>query len=444
MRRIVIIGNGIAGITAARHLRKWGDDAITVISGETSSFFSRTALMYVYMGQLRFRDIQPYPDSFWTQNRIDRVQAWVNRVNVHEHELWLDNGQVVAYDLLILATGSRSVKLNVPGAELEGVQGLYFKQDLERMEARTQDTSHAVVIGGGLIGVELAEMLHSRDIQVTYLIRESRFWKQVLSAGEAGMVEKHMRGKGIAVHFDTEVKAFHGREGVLREVETSRGEKIACGFAGVAIGVEPNVNWLHGSGIEVDKGILINERFETNLPGIYAIGDCVQHRYPPAGRSSVEQVWYTGREMGKTLARILNEKEEKYAPGPWFNSAKFFGLEFQTYGAIPETSTNDVHLFEWVNASSECSLRIAYASSGQKVMGIQSIGMRLRMDVCLRWIETGASLGQAVSEWKDASFDPEFSKDHTMAWMAQLQSQTGLQVTPQQKNWKRIMNAIRR
>ena len=125
MRKIAIIGNGISGITAARHLRKRGSDEIVVISGETDHFFSRTALMYIYMGHMTYEHTKPYEDWFWTKNNIQLMRGWVQELNPETKTLYLSDGKSLTYDVLIIATGSKSNKFGWPGQDLPGVQGLY-------------------------------------------------------------------------------------------------------------------------------------------------------------------------------------------------------------------------------------------------------------------------------------------------------------------------------
>ena len=175
MRQIVIIGNGISGVTAARHLRKMGDDKILLISDESDAFFSRTALMYVYMGHMKFEHTQPYEEGFWRENRIERLFGRVSKINPSFKTLSLKDKTTINFDILIIATGSVPNRFGWPGENLKGVCGLYHKQDLEALEAATPRIEDAVVVGGGLIGVELAEMLVSRGKKVTFLVREDAF-----------------------------------------------------------------------------------------------------------------------------------------------------------------------------------------------------------------------------------------------------------------------------
>src|SRR4030095_910770 len=189
---IVIIGNGISGITAARHIRKLSAHRITVISGESEYFFSRTALMYLYMGHMKFQHIKPYEDWFWKKNRIGLVFDYVNNVDFDNRECWLQSGQHVPYDVLVIATGSRPNTLGINFSKVKGAQGLYSLYDLELMEENTNGISSAVIVGGGLIGVEMAEMLLSRNIKVTFLVMEKSYWNNVLPMEESEMITRHI------------------------------------------------------------------------------------------------------------------------------------------------------------------------------------------------------------------------------------------------------------
>ncbi len=269
--RIIILGNGIAGITAARFIRKWSDHSITVISGETDYFFSRTALMYVYMGHLRFQDTQPYEAHFWKKNRIELVQAWVDAVDINARKLQLRDGRSLTYDKLIIATGSLTNKFGWPGQELGRVQGLYHRQDLESMEAATPHVKNVVVVGGGLIGIEMAEMFHSRHIPVTMLVREKSYWNGVLPAEESEMINRHIREHGIDLRLSTELREIaDDGTGNAGAVVTNTGEQIACQFVGLTAGVRPNVDMLRDSGIEIGRGVLVNNHLQP--------ARCVCHR----------------------------------------------------------------------------------------------------------------------------------------------------------------------
>ncbi|NMM49507.1 NAD(P)/FAD-dependent oxidoreductase [Marinigracilibium pacificum] len=412
MERIIIIGNGISGVTLARHLRKSGSkDEILIISSETKHFFSRTALMYIYMGHMKYEHTKPYEDHFWAKNDIKLLYDHVKHVNIYDKSLKLESGDHVTYDKLVIATGAKPSFFGWPGQNLKGIQGLYSYQDLLNMEESTKNIAKAVIIGGGLIGVEMAEMLRSRNIDVTFLVREDRFWGNVLPMEEAKMIGQHMKTHHIDLRLNTEVAEFISEDGTqLHSVKTSSGEIIETQFAGVTAGVSPNIDFLKNTDIETERGVLIDDQFRTSVPDIYAIGDCAQHRNPPPGRRSVEQVWYTGRIMGETLAQILTGKNVKYNPGPWFNSAKFFDIEYQTYGQVLPEIQNNESRFYWQHPENNIAIHIVFDKDDYSFIGINVFGIRLKHEYFDKMLNKNATVSEVLSNLNDANFDPEFFK----------------------------------
>src|SRR5690606_447437 len=209
MEHIVIIGNGISDVTADRHIRKLYDKKITIISAESDYFFSRTALMYVYMGHMTFEHTKPYEDWFWKKNRIALKKGFVKTIETDTKTLHFAEGDTLKYDKLIIATGSKPNTFGWKGQDLKGVQGLYTKQDLENLEIYAPNNEvckRAVIVGGGLIGIELAEMLNSRNIPVTFLVRESSFWNSVLPEGESQMINRHIKNHHIDLRLASNLK----------------------------------------------------------------------------------------------------------------------------------------------------------------------------------------------------------------------------------------------
>jgi len=412
-KRIVVLGNGIAGITAARQIRKRSTDPITVVSKESDHFFSRTALMYVYMGHLTYEQTKPYEDDFWHRNRIGLLRARVERVDTGRKRLELQDGGSLEYDVLVLATGSRSNKFGWPGQELPGVQGLYSLQDLERMERDTTNVRRAVVVGGGLIGVETAEMLGSRGIPTTFLVREPNWMSFAFPAEESTMIGRHIREHGVDLRFATELERIEaGADGRVFGVVTTGGERIEAGFVALTVGVSPNIGFLDGSGIECDRGVLVDASLRTNVPDLYAIGDCAQLRDPAAGRRPVEPVWYTGRAMGQTVARTICGEPTEYTQGIWFNSAKFFDLEWQVYGQVPAQLPEDESEIFWQHPDQRKAIRIRYRTEDESVRGFNLIGVRYRHETCHRWIEQRRPIRFVLENLGAANFDPELFREH--------------------------------
>ena len=165
-----------------------------------------------------------------------------------------------------------------------------------------------------------------------FFVRESSFSNTVLPPEESEMINQHILAHGIDLQLETQLGSIEGdASGRVCAVRTSFGNFYRSQFVGLAVGVSPNVDFLKGSGLELGKGILVNRYLETNLPNVYAVGDCAEQREPHPGRRAIEAVWYTGRMMGETLAQTLAGNKTAYQPGPWFNSAKFFDIEYQTY-----------------------------------------------------------------------------------------------------------------
>lgn len=443
MEHIVIIGNGIAGITAARHIRKRSEHRITVISGETDHFFSRTALMYIYMGHMKYEHTKPYEDWFWEKNRIELKRAWVKSVDFSGKELAFESGEKMIYSKLVLATGSKPNKFGWPGQDLDGVQGLYSYQDLELMEEKTKGVKRAVVVGGGLIGIEMAEMLHSRGIQVTFLVREQNFWDLVLPKEEAEMIDRHILEHGVDLRLGTELEEIlDDGSGKVKAVKTKEGEEIECQFVGLTVGVSPNVDFLQETDLRIEKGIVVDEFLATNQEDVYAIGDCAQLANPPAGRRSIEAVWYVGRIMGETLAKTLTGEKTTYNPGIWFNSAKFFDIEYQTYGTVSAQRGENEEDFYWEHEGGKICLRLVFDKESRSLIGVNNFGLRLRHDVCEDWIAKGRTVEFALEHLKDANFDPEFYKKYEEEIVAKFNQEKGTDIQVKKKSWKRILEAI--
>lgn len=436
---IVILGNGISGVTCARFLRKHSDHAITLVSDESDEFFSRTALMYIYMGHLREQDTRPYEPWFWQKNRIERLRARIERIDFQEKKLVAADGQTIRYDTLVLALGSQPNRFGWPGQHLDGVQGLYHLQDLHAMERHSAGLQRAVITGGGLIGVEMAEMFHSRGIPVTFLVREREFWGNVLPPEEAAMVSRHLREHHIDLRLETELKEIlpdaTGKK--CGAVVTSHGETIACGFVGLTVGVSPNIGFLQNTVLETGRGILVNEHLQTSVADVYAIGDCAELRQAPPGRRAIEAIWYTGRMMGETAAcNIVNAARGAsliaYEPGIWFNSAKFFDIEYQVYGDIrPQLPENQADIY-WEHPAGKKSIRLRYERESGAVKGFNLMGLRYRHEVCEQWIRTNTPVETVLQQLGLANFDPEFSQQYESEVLAVYRRQTGKTLTLQQ------------
>ncbi len=431
MEHIVIIGNGISGVTLARHIRKLSDKKITIISAEADYFFSRTALMYVYMGHMKFEHTQPYENWFWKKNRIELKHGFVKSVETKSKTLHFAEGDTLQYDKLVIATGSKPNKFGWPGQDLEGVLGMYHKQDLENLEKRAPNNEvckRAVIVGGGLIGIELAEMLNSRNIPVTFLVRESSFWNGVLPEGESEMLNRHIKNHHIDLRLSNNLKEIKSDEnGNLKSVIIEEtGEEIPCNVVGLTAGVSPNINFIKDSEIETGRGVKVNRFLETNIEDIYAIGDCAEQHQAIGNRRPIEAVWYTGRMMGETLAQTICGNRIEYKPGHWFNSAKFLDIEYQTYGWVFANPREDEAHFHWKHEDDTKCITVNYNAKTNTFIGINTFGIRMRHEIFDKWLTEKRDVDYVINHLPEANFDPEFystfEKDILSAYNNQLQT----------------------
>ncbi|MDB4060994.1 NAD(P)/FAD-dependent oxidoreductase [Vicingaceae bacterium] len=409
MKHIAIIGNGISGVTAARHIRKLSDHKITLISAETEHFFSRTALMYVYMGHMKQEHVKPYEDHFWSKNRIDLKFGYVSKVDANNKKLVFDNQEELEFDDLIIACGSKPNKFGWKGQDLDGVQGLYSWQDLELMGKNSVNCERAVIVGGGLIGVEMAEMFLSRGIKVTFLVREKRFWGSVLPKEESELVSRHIISHHVDLRFETELEEIIPDEnGRAKAIRTNDGEEIICQFVGLTAGVGPNVDFLNGGSVDLNRGVLVNEFLETNIPNVYSIGDCAEFHQHPTGRRNMEQVWYTGKMMGETVAQTICGTKTAYKPGIWFNSAKFFDIEYQTYGWVWAQPKENEAVLYWEHNDGKKCLKLIYDNNNGSFLAVNVFGIRLRHKVLDYWIKNETKIEEVLQNLEDANFEPQF------------------------------------
>ena len=403
--QIVIIGNGVAGITAAFAIRERDASAsITVVSGESDYFFARTALMYVYMDRMQPRDLEPHERGVYVQKRIRRVRAWVRDINAARKQIRLDSGEAIAYDKLLLATGSTPNRIPWPGLEAarDGVVHFVSLQDLERCERLTPSTKRAVVVGGGLIGIELVECLAHHGVQVTFLVREQWYWPIALGPQEGEMVAAHIRKHGVEICLEEEVASVEsGSAGRVRSIHTSRSREIPCEILGIAIGVRPAIDWLRAvtTPPALGRGILTTPGFRTSLGNVFAAGDCAEIE-----GVGVEQIWYSAKRQGELAAHSMLGDNVHYTPPIFFNSAKMFEIEYTTVGRMADGAGS----FYFRQPGRDMSIRIA-ADSGF-VVGFNMLGSRWDHRRLAAWIEQKRTPAEVMASLHQAQFVVEFGQ----------------------------------
>jgi len=414
-----IVGNGVAGITAALDLRQRDPRAeITVISAESDYFFSRTALMYSFMDRLTRRDLEPYERGVYDAQRIRRVRGWAQDLDAKSCTLTLDNGQTFSWDRLLLATGSRPRRPEWQGLDhaRSGLVNFVSLQDLDACEAAVRRGQRAVVVGGGLIGIELVECLRWAGMEVTFLIREPWYWPVALSEAESAMVIEHMRHHGVNVVAGEVVATVEtDSHGAVTAVSTAQGSRYECSTLGVSIGVEPALDWLRNVSTppRLGRGIVVDAGFHTSLPGVFAAGDCAELQLPGSA-PIVEQIWYSAKRQGRLAARSMLGERIQYAPPVFFNSSKFFEIEYTTVGRFPNSIpargqiSEGTLVFYFRYPGQDISIRIA--GQGGAVQAFNMLGSRWDHNQFERWIEQRRSLDDVMDRLHQAQFDVEFGR----------------------------------
>ncbi len=335
MTRYVIVGGGPAGVSAATAIRsKDPDGSLLILDRDRDVPYYRTELDTYIAGTTPEGELPLNPESFYHDQRIDlRLRTVVARLRPAERAVDLADGSSVEYDALLLAPGSRPLRGPWPGADTPGVMTVRTWDDAREVIRRLGETSRpVVVVGGGVLGLILAEGIHQRGKRVTLLERERTLWAPLLDDVASGLVQKGLEGAGVEVGLGEEVTEVAGGPGGVGGIKTSRGRRLETELVVVAIGVRPDLDFLEGSGIRVDRGILIDHEFRTNVPGVLAAGDAAQAYDPITGLFRVVTNWNNAMEQGRLAGLSLAGAPTPYKGVMVSNSEGFFGIRVTVMG----------------------------------------------------------------------------------------------------------------
>jgi 3-phenylpropionate/trans-cinnamate dioxygenase ferredoxin reductase component len=321
----VIVGAGLAGGGGAATLREEGfDGRVVLIGAERQPPYERPPLSKEYLrGESSFERALVQPPGFYGENGIEtRFGVRATRVDAAERVVELDNGERVAYDRLLVATGGRNRRFPVPGLELEGIYSLRTVADSDCIRAETVPGRKAVVVGMGFIGSEVAASLRQSGVDVVVVDRNEVPLRRVLGEEVGRVIEGIHRDHGVSMIFEDTVAAFEGA-GRVERVTTARGRRIECDFVVVGLGVEPVTDLLADTGVGIDNGVVVDEYLRTGVEGIYAAGDVANHYHPVFGRRIRVEHWQNALEQGPAAARNMLDKDEPYDEIPWFWSDQY-------------------------------------------------------------------------------------------------------------------------
>jgi NAD(P)H-nitrite reductase large subunit len=335
MRKYLIIGCGVAGINAADAIRSCDPSAgITIISDDPHGFYSRPGLAYFLTGELPQKQLYIYTKTDWRQLNAHFIHGQATRLVPKEHRLLINHSELVNYDRLLVATGASAVRLDLPGAELQGVVYLDNLEDTRHIIKRARMTRTAVVVGGGILALELVEGLKARGIKVHYLLRGSRYWPNVLDETESSLVQERLIDDGVIIHPRAEITTILGKKNRVVAVHTSEGEQIPAGMVAVCIGVRPNIDLARVAGLETEKGIIVNNYLQTDQEDIFAAGDAAQVYDRETGQKTLDLLWHPARLQGYAAGVNMTGKTTRFQRSIAVNVLRLAGVMTSIIGAV--------------------------------------------------------------------------------------------------------------
>jgi len=339
----VIVGSGIAGLAAAEKLRASDPAAeITMVSEEAHGFYSRPGLAYLLRGDIPERQLGIRTPDDVEELGLRRITARVEQLVPDSHELVLADGKRLGYDRLLLAPGALAVGAPFPGGDLEGIVKLDSLNDTRDILKRVRRRRPAVVVGGGITALELAEGLRTRGMKVHYFLRGTRYWSDVLDEVESEIVLTRLRHEGVNIHLQTQIEKALGDRGRLRAVQTKAGETIPCEMLAVAIGVRPRIDLAKRAGLRVNRGILVDEYLQTSAPDVFAAGDAAEVLDPRTGVAALDVLWPIALRQGQAAGANLAGARQPYLKELSFNVTQLTGLKVTIIGAVGGGKNEDL------------------------------------------------------------------------------------------------------
>ncbi len=343
MTNYLIVGNGAAGATAAEEIRR--RDArghITLVSGEPYPMYSRPGLAYVIIDAVSEQQVIARREAWYTEQRIALIHSQAVRLDTVARRVHLADGRSPAYDRLLIATGARAVPPPYPGAELDGVVYLDTLEGTRELLHKARGARRAVVVGGGITALEMVEGLSHHHVETHYFVRRRTLWQSVFNPVESELLEQRLVRHGVHIHYNTEINAIlddgHGRVGGVR---LTNGESFACDLLGAAIGVRPQVGLAQGTPLKLDRGLLVNEFLQTNVPDVYAAGDCAQVYDRWTGQHMLDVLWPTAIAAGRVAGANMAGARVAYQKGTPFNACLLCGLHITAIGQLGTTRDGD-------------------------------------------------------------------------------------------------------
>ena len=321
----VIVGASLAGATAAITLREEGAaGSVTLIGAEPDAPYERPPLSKAYLrGKASFEKALVRPARFYAERDIEMVLGThVIGVDTAGGFVELGDTRRVPFDSLLIATGTRNRLLTVPGADLDGIYSLRTVHDADTIRAHIAPGRRAVIVGMGFIGSEVAASLRQEGLEVTAIEPSKTPLHRLLGETVGRRIGELHRAHGVRTVFEDSVAAFEGDRKVSHVI-TNGGRRLECDFVVAGVGVEPAVDLLNGSGVQVNNGVVVDEHCRTSVDGIYAAGDVANHYHPVFKRHIRVEHWQNAAKQGAAAARNMLGSQVVYDDIPWFWSDQY-------------------------------------------------------------------------------------------------------------------------
>jgi NAD(P)H-nitrite reductase large subunit len=329
----LVIGNSAGGIGCVEMLRDLDPSGTTaVISEEAHHVYSRALLPYYLSGKIDREKMYYRPPDFYEQMGVATfLGKRVLRVDFSEKEVELDTKERIRYGKLLLATGGKPFIPSLEGLEKKNVFTFLTMEDVLRIEKALKNACRVVVLGGGVIGLMAAEVFRKRGLEVHVLELAERVLAPVVDEAASEMVEAVLRENSVEIHTKNTARKITGGDFVESVILTDEVE-IPCDMLILSVGVVPRVELVEGTGIKINKGIMVNKRMQTSLPDVYACGDCAEAYDFVTGGERVVPLWPNAYVGGRIAACNMAGRERKYEWGTSMNSMHFFDLNIITAG----------------------------------------------------------------------------------------------------------------
>lgn len=334
MKQYIIIGNSAAGIAAVESIRKYDKAGrITVISDEGYPAYCRCLISYYLAGQVKEDKINYRPPAFYKENDIELLlNKKVSRVDPPKNRVILEDKNQLGYDYLLLATGASPKFPDIKGIKKSGVFGFRTLKDAKDIEGLLPVTKTACVLGGGLIGLKAAVGLKKRNSEVKVVVKSRQVLSQMLDFEAASIAQQALEKNGIELVLGQDAAEIIG-EGDIKAVKLDSGKVFGCSLVVVGKGVAPNIGLAQDAGIKINEGIVADELLQTNIPNVYAAGDCAESFDLTLGKNSINALWPIAVEQGKIAGANMAGSGIRYSGSLGMNSIDFFGLPVVSFGA---------------------------------------------------------------------------------------------------------------